>query len=129
MKLVFVYNADAGFVRGMLDSIHKTVSPDTYECALCQLTYGLFTMDRGWRAYLRSLPLQSAFYHRRDFTQAYPAATFPLPVILLEHEGTLQELVSAAQLSALPDVNALIGALQAALARTGAGTGPTEADG
>jgi len=119
MKLVFVYNADAGFVSGMIDSLHKTVSPETYECALCQLTHGLFTMDKSWRTYLQSLPIASVFFHREDFKAAYPAATFALPVILLERDGTLLELVSAEQLRALEDVNALSSALDLALTKAG----------
>lgn len=120
MRLLFVYNADAGLVSGMLDSIHKTISPETYECALCQLTHGLFTMDKAWRAYLQALPIESVFFHRQDFKSAYPAATFALPVILLERGATLLELVSAEQMSALGDVDALISALDIALTNAGA---------
>jgi len=120
MKLLFVYNADAGFVSGMMDSIHKTVSPETYECALCQLTYGLFTMDKSWRTYLQSLPIESVFFHREEFKSAYPGTTFSLPVILLERGETLLELVSAEQMGALSDVNSLISTLDSALMNAGA---------
>lgn len=119
MKLIFVYNADAGFLSGMLDSIHKTVSPETYQCALCRLTYGAFAMDRSWKDYLRALPIATEFFHRQEFQVAYPEATFPLPVILLDNDGTLSPLLSAEQMQALPDVNALIGALETALQSAG----------
>lgn len=120
MRLLFVYNADAGLVSGMLDSIHKTISPETYECALCQLTHGLFTMDKAWRAYLQALPIESVFFHRQDFKAAHPAATFALPVILLEREAALLEMVSAEQMRAFGNVDALIGALDMALTKAGA---------
>jgi len=61
MKIIFVYNADAGFMSGVMDSLHKAISPETYECALCALTYGLLTMDKTWRAYLQSLPFNAVF--------------------------------------------------------------------
>lgn len=31
-SLIFVYNANSGMWNTMLDTIHKTVSPETYQC-------------------------------------------------------------------------------------------------
>jgi hypothetical protein len=115
-KLVFVYNAEAGLMNGMMDSLHKATSPDTYECALCAITHGLFTVDKAWRVYLKSLPVEAQFFHRTDFAEAYPAAHFALPAILLDRGGVLSELVSSQQMKTLADVNALSSALDAALA-------------
>lgn len=122
MKIIFVYNAEAGFLNGMMDSVHKIVSPSTYECSLCAITHGSFTMDRAWRDYLRGLPLETVFHHRKDFRAAYPAAEFALPAILLEKDGKVTELVDAAGLKAQSDVNGLIKALDGALANAGAVT-------
>jgi hypothetical protein len=115
-KLIFVYNAEAGLMNGMMDSLHKTISPRTYECALCAITHGFFTMDKAWRAYLKSLPVAAEFFHREDFADTYPAAHFALPAILLDRGGDLSELVSSQQMKTLADVNALSSALDAALA-------------
>jgi hypothetical protein len=38
-ELLFVYNADAGLVTGLLDTLHKVLSPSTYSCSLCAITY------------------------------------------------------------------------------------------
>jgi len=38
-KLIFVYNADSGLLNAMKDWAHKIVSPETYPCSLCALTY------------------------------------------------------------------------------------------
>ena len=35
-----IYNADGGLVNGALDLLHKTFSPATYACRLCDVTYG-----------------------------------------------------------------------------------------
>lgn len=118
-KLIFVYNAEAGLMNGMMDSLHKTISPDTYDCALCAITHGFFTMDKAWRAYLKSLPVGAAFFHRKDFAEAYPAAHFALPAILLDRGGDLSELVASQQMKSLADVNALSAALDAALVSAG----------
>jgi hypothetical protein len=118
-KIVFVYNAEAGLLNGMMDSLHKTVSPETYECALCSITHGMFSMDKTWRAYLKSLPFESVFYHRKDFGEAFPTVSFELPVILLQRGEKLTELVSAKHMKKAADVNALSKELDLALARAG----------
>ncbi len=69
-----------------------------------------------WRAYLKTLPYPVTFYHRPDFRTAFPAdATQPLPLIALDHDGAFDILLSAAELDALPDLDALIAALDAHL--------------
>jgi hypothetical protein len=116
VKIIFVYNADAGFLNGMMDSVHKIVSPSTYECALCAITHGAFSMDRRWRDYLRALPHDTAFYHRKDFASAYPGATIELPAVLLDQAGTLTTLLAAKDMNAKQDVDSLMAALDSALA-------------
>jgi len=51
-RLVIVYNANAGLMAGVMDSVHKIVSPSTYPCQLCAVTYGLTSMRKEWRAFL-----------------------------------------------------------------------------
>jgi hypothetical protein len=119
MKIIFVYNAEAGFLNGMMDSVHKIVSPSTYECSLCAITHGSFTMDKSWRSYLRTLPLETVFHHREDFRAAYPEADVALPAILLERDGVISTLISAEGLSRQTDVNGLIATLTGALSGSG----------
>jgi hypothetical protein len=114
-RLIFVYNADAGFMNGMMDSLHKTISPGTYDCALCAITHGFFSMDKSWRAYLKALPIAAEFFHRKDFVAAYPHAQAQLPAILLDRDGALSELIGAEEMRGLSDVNALSAALDNAL--------------
>jgi hypothetical protein len=117
-RLVFVYNANAGIVAGIMDSIHKTVSPSTYECSLCAITYGAFTMDRRWKAWLASLPLDVVFYHRPDFRAAYPQVVdIALPLVLYERAGNLEPLLASSEIAAAGSVDALIAALEARLAQ------------
>lgn len=119
-KLIFVYNANAGLLAGMLDSVHKIASPATYACSLCAVTHGVFSMDSKWRAYLKALPLDTAFYHRPDFRAAFMAdKDLPLPLIGIDREGRIETLLSAADLAELHTVDALIAALEARLATSG----------
>jgi len=51
-KLIFVYNANSGAINALLDSAHKIISPQTYDCKLCELTYGVFKEDEEWLRFL-----------------------------------------------------------------------------
>lgn len=116
-RLVIVYNANAGILAGVMDSVHKIVSPSTYPCQLCGITYGLTSMKREWRAFLDGLGMPVVFHHRPDFRTAYPqAGDWPLPLIAIEQGGDLRVLVKAADFAGIPDVPALIRVLQGRLA-------------
>ena len=45
-NLVVVYNAKSGGLNAVLDYVHKMVSPKTYNCNLCKLTYDNFGQIR-----------------------------------------------------------------------------------
>lgn len=119
MKLIFVYNAEAGLLRGLMDSVHKTLSPSTYPCDLCAITYGAFTMDKDWRRWIKALPMPTHFYHRADFKAAWPDVTVSLPVIMLEQNSVLTTIVAANEFSKAKTVNDLVAMLEARLANPG----------
>ena len=112
-RLVFVYNANAGLIAGVLDSIHKTLSPSTYGCNLCALTYGALTMRSEWRNWLKSISLPTDFYHLPDFHSAFPEfSDEPLPLVGTVSKGRLSVLMSSDALSQIKSVAELIEALQ-----------------
>jgi len=110
-RLIFIYNADGGIAQGIMDSIHKTLSPASYPCSLCAITYGTFTMDRRWRDWLKALPVPSLFYHKDDT----PYPDVDLPVVLVERGGQVETIVSAERLGTLPSVDALIAEIETRL--------------
>ncbi len=115
--LLFVYNAADGVFAAIGDAVHKIVSPDTYPCSLCAITYGALRMKPEWRAYLKSLPYPARFLHRGEFARAYPGVTVPLPAILFDPvNDDPRVLVDAGTLNGIGDVESLIGVLDAALA-------------
>lgn len=116
--LLIVYNAGEGLAAALIDAVHKAVSPATYPCSLCAVSYGAVAMRPEWRAYLRALPFPVRFHHRPDFRRAYPAlATLPLPAILLDTGEGARVLVDAATLNRIADVPSLIATLDRALGR------------
>jgi hypothetical protein len=115
-RLILVYNADSGLLNAVKDAVWKVVRPATYPCSLCALTYGWVSMHGRWRRFLNRLPYAKVFYHKDDFAAAYPGVTIPLPAILMAYPGQVPDiLVAAAELDALPDLDALIALVEARL--------------
>jgi hypothetical protein len=89
-KLIFVYNATSGKLNSLLDSAHKIASPDTYECRLCHLTFGVFKENELWARFRESLTntnssLQLEFLHKDEFEKQYWSKWLPkysYPIIL-----------------------------------------------
>ncbi|MDX1581553.1 MAG: hypothetical protein R3360_08015, partial [Alphaproteobacteria bacterium] len=116
-KFLIVYNADGGLFNMVADGIHKVVSPDTYPCSLCAVSYGLVSMHTPWRKYLKSLSYEVVFHHKDDFAEAYPGHEIALPAILVRKAGAMPEvLIGKDELDALEDVNELIALTQQRLA-------------
>ena len=63
-ELCFVYNAQSGVAHALMDYVHKIVSPDTYSCSLCGVTYGNLGMHPQWADYLRGLPFKTRFLYK-----------------------------------------------------------------
>lgn len=117
--LMFVYNADGGIFSAVSDAVHKLLSPATYPCSLCAVSYGAVAMRPEWRAFLESLPQAKTFHHRDDFRRAYPGLNIALPAILLASAGRPPEiLVDAETLDRQPDIEALIATVADRLAGT-----------
>ena len=64
--LIFVYNAKSGRLNAAIDYFHKIVSPETYDCNLCILTYDNFGKKKEWKAFLKSLEVPIQFLYADD---------------------------------------------------------------
>jgi hypothetical protein len=107
--LFMVYNANGGILSALGDMVHKIVSPSTYPCSLCALTYGPFSMRREWRDYLSGLHHAKVFLYRDDLRSDPGMTGLALPAILwVPGPGVPEVLVSAEELDVLPDLAALI---------------------
>ncbi len=118
-----IYNADGGLVNGALDLLHKTFSPSTYACRLCEVTFGTFGMKRDWRATIEALPLPVTFLHRDEWQAAFPGNPTALPAILLEQAGALSVLVSAEDFAGVRSLDALKALLETRLSASQAPPG------
>jgi hypothetical protein len=110
-KLIFVYNADTGLGNSLLDTAHKILSPGTYSCRLCELTFGAFREKSLWRKFREASDVPMEFLHRDEFSRQYsskfmPAYTFP--VILAQSDHDLEVFLNTVELNALDRTDELI---------------------
>jgi len=78
-KLIFVYNADGGIINMIKDLIHKNVSPETYPCSLCAVTYDNLGMKREWKQFVSLLGRKVEFLHRDELEKKHGITNIPLP--------------------------------------------------
>jgi len=110
-KLIFVYNADSGFKNLVVDAAHKILSPKTYPCKLCDLTYGKFRENRAWKKFRKQANVDMKFLHADEFENLYKSKfrpAFKLPVVLIEDQYDLQILISDKSLAEIENVDQLI---------------------
>ena len=110
MKLIFVYDADSGFMSTMLDIGHKIVTPETYTCNLCQMTFDTFSENKKWKDFKESSTLEMEFLHRDEFEKKYETS-FDYPVVLKAAEP-LEPLIDKKRLDSFKDLDELIEAVK-----------------
>lgn len=98
LELVFVYNADSGLFNALSDALHKLVSPHTYPCNLCALTYSSVRMRPAWREFVEGLELPARFLHADELKRDYGAVEGPLPAIFLDQLGELKPWLGKAEI-------------------------------
>lgn len=114
-KLVFIYNANSGLRNGVMDIAHKLISPNTYECSLCNLTHGVFKEHKLWKSFREGSATEMEFLHRDEFEKLYGSKfghRFTFPVILFAENQELQLMVSTHELNGLETLKELIVLLQ-----------------
>jgi hypothetical protein len=112
-KIVFIYNAKSGFLSELTDAVTKVLSPGSYSCDLCKITYGTLSMKSDWRDYLASLPQEKIFLHKDELVGEYDKYNkYELPTILLENESGVVELITAKDFKTIRTLPALIYAVK-----------------
>jgi hypothetical protein len=106
-KIVFVYNADSGVASLVKDFIHRIVSPETYPCNLCAVTYGNFGMKGSWRSFVENLEVPVVFLHKDEFSEAYEFQGVEFPSAFMEEDGNLEYLITADEMDTVESVNEL----------------------
>ena len=107
-KLIFVYNADSGLFNSLTDFAHKIISPSTYDCQLCAITYGNFTIKKEWKTFIESLDLETAFYYKDEFAKAFRTApSLNPPAVYIQEDNSIELFISSAEINALGTLDEL----------------------
>ena len=110
MKLIFVYNADSGLMNTLMDIGHKAISPQTYDCNLCGLTFGLISEHKQWKQFREASATEMEFLHRDEFEQKFDRK-FEYPVILKQDED-LSVMIPKTELNKIKTLDELIRQVQ-----------------
>ncbi|MDJ0844031.1 GTPase [Crocosphaera sp.] len=112
MKIIFVYNANSGLMNTVLDIGHKIISPDTYECNLCNITYGILKENKEWKAFRESSTDELEFLHKDEFEQKYQQVR-DYPIVLVSNKkDELSELINKEELNKMQSAKELMQKLQ-----------------
>lgn len=117
-KLIFVYNADSGgFFTGLKDTLHKTFRKSTYECNLCQVTFGAFGMKKDWKNYVENLDTPVEFFkkdkfkfeflHRDEFKGKYLVENAKFPSAYIEADNGLELFISQEEMNVIRSIDEL----------------------
>jgi len=109
--LVFVYNADGGLFNALTDLAHKILSPQTYACNLCALTYSHTGMRDEWKQFLEDLDRPVEFLHRDEIKKIPDLDLVELPAIFRRQDEHLSLWIGADAINAcktLDDLKRLI---------------------
>ena len=111
MKLIFIYNANSDKVSAVIDGLHKIVSPSTYNCSLCAITFGNFSEDKTWKAFRAESEIEMEFYHKDEFLKKFQSKWLPkfdFPILLSEENGELVVFITSEELNKLENAPQLI---------------------
>ena len=106
-KLIFVYNANSGLFSSLTDTVHKMVSPSTYKCNLCAITYGALDMKQEWRKFIENFPHEVEFLHKNEMKKYPKFKKIELPAVLLKKRSKTEQLVKAEEINGCKTIKEL----------------------
>ena len=108
-QLIFIYNASDDLISISFDFIHKIVSPSTYQCSLCKVTYGNVSMDKKWREYISSYPFNMKFLYKNNYLEHYENLEVDKFPVAYKYDGESYQLfISKEEFDLCDDLDDLI---------------------
>ena len=110
-KLIFVYNAHSNTKHGLLDAAKKILSPSTYDCKLCALTYGPILERKKWKKFRKESGISMDFLHKDEYEKQFKskfAQQYKYPVILIQNHYELDVFMNAEKLAEINNLNSFI---------------------
>ena len=88
-KVIFVYNANSGFVSVVKDFWKKILRPSSYECNLCMQTFSTFGMKKDWKKFIQNLEIETEFLHKNEFEKNYDIKDAKYPSAYIQDDDNL----------------------------------------
>ncbi|MFW9874655.1 MAG: hypothetical protein ACFFG0_16230 [Candidatus Thorarchaeota archaeon] len=104
-KLVFVYNADSDVISLFKDFWKKILRSGSYQCRLCGITYGAFSMKKEWKEFIKNLNIDTEFLHKDEFEEKYGLNDSLYPSAYLNQDGKLKLLISQEEMNSVKDLD------------------------
>ncbi len=113
IELIFIYNAKSGIGNAFIDWAHKIISPKTYDCNLCTITYNNLGKEKKWSNFLENINIESRFYYKDHLKELhFVKSTSELPCIYLKTDKNITLLIDSDELNSFNDVEELIKKLE-----------------
>jgi len=112
-KLVFAFNAKSGILNGLADSVHKSLSPETYSCNLCAITHHRIGMRFQLKEFLRKKDLDYIFLHKNDIAEYSGVDSSELPFVgKLKRGNVVEVIIDKEEIAEIAKLTELIKAIQ-----------------
>ena len=107
-ELIFIYNAKSGLYQAAVDWAHKIISPGTYECSLCSLTYGNLGKYNKWSKFLETINMNKSFIYDDQLSDLDFYNNESLPCIFLRKDNNYSLLLTSDELNNSENLDNLI---------------------
>ena len=108
-EIIFIYNSNNGFFNSLTDYIHRQISPSTYSCNLCLITYSNWDRNQRWSRYIDSLPVRVKFIYKNSVKKYEKLGVdLKLPMALLINEENTSVFITEKEINNCNDDFALI---------------------
>jgi hypothetical protein len=113
--LLFVYNTKSDLWSKYFDGVHKIISPNTYACSLCSLTYGNFSEKQVWKKFREDSGIKFEFMYRDVFLKKYSDVKYQnlnLPVVLEKKKEGFDLILDSDKIDFMNSAEDLIKAIE-----------------
>ena len=108
-KLIFIYNASDDLVSVSLDFVHKILSPSTYQCSLCKITYGNVSMHNKWKIYISNSNYDFEFLYKNNYLEYHKDLKIENFPVAYKYNGDSYDIfISKEEFDSCNDLDSLI---------------------
>ena len=113
IELIFIYNAKSGIGNAFIDWAHKIISPKTYDCNLCSITYNNLGKEIKWKAFLNNINAHSRFYYIDHLKELdFVDEKTELPCVFINEKDEFKLIINSHEMTAFDNVDQLISRLK-----------------